>query len=314
MKVLVTGADKFMGSHLVDRLVAEDEEVVALDPLGGRGFITERAKVYKYNYWEYNRLEKVFGKQHPDIVCHFAPEDTVVTSFERPLENTEHIRHTLRLLELCKNYHVERVIYISSAAVYGNPQYLPCDEAHPTDPVSPLGVTQRAIENYLYFYWVNFGLDHVILRTANVYGPRQSASRNGGIVSILIAHMLRSQQVIINGDGMQERDFVFFSDVMDAVMASINLPERKNKRAAPADFIYNLGGGKSVSINKLFEMLKKRISYDRKPVKGPQRPCEVFEMRLHPRHAETVLGWKPKIHLDAGLDKTLLWFKKKLKV
>jgi len=314
MKVLVTGADKILGSHLVDRAVAEDMEVVALDPLGGRGFITTKAHVYKHDYRSRHQLEKVFEKEHPDVVFHTASNDSIVTSFELPLENAEHIRHSLELLELCKRHRVKRVIYASSAAVYGNPEYLPCDEQHPTYPVSPLGVTQRAVENYHYFYWVNFGLDHVILRVANVYGPRQSPGRGGGVISTFIERMLRSQQVIINGDGMQERDFVFFSDVMDAVMAAIKLPERKSKRAAPTDFIYNLGTGKSVSINRVFEILKKRIPYKRKPVKGPQRPCEVFEMRLYARHAASALKWNPKVPLEQGIEKTILWFKKELKL
>jgi UDP-glucose 4-epimerase len=314
MKVLVTGADKFLGSHLVDRLVAENEDAVALDPQGGKGFITNKAKLYKYDYRSRNQLQKVFEKERPDIVCHLAADDTIVTSFEQPLRNLEHIRHSLNLLELCKQHHVKRLIYTSSAAVYGNPQYLPCDEQHPTHPVSPLGITQRAVENYLYFYWVNFGLDHVVLRTANVYGPRQSAGRDGGIISILISGMLRSDRVIINGDGMQERDFVFFSDVMDAVVKAIKLPVRKTERAAPTDFIYNLGTAKSISINAVFEMLKELIPYNRKPVKGPQRPCEVFEMRLHARHAASKLEWKLKVPLEEGIKKTLYWFKKKLKV
>jgi len=313
MKVLITGAGQFLGSHLVDRLIAENEEVVALDPAGGKGFISNNARVYKHDYKSGN-VAKVFAKEHPDVVCHFAAEDTIMTSFEHPMKNVEHIRYSLRLFELCKQYKVKRVIYASSSAVYGNPQYLPCDEQHPTHPVSPLGIAQRAVENYLSFYWINFGLDHAILRTANVYGPRQTATRSGGIIAILAGRMLKADKVIINGDGMQERDFVFFSDIMDAALKAIKLPARKDKRAAPTDFIFNLGTGKSFSINTVFEILKERISYNKKPVRGPQRPCEVFEMRLHARHAETALRWEPKVSLEQGIEKTLLWFKKKLRV
>lgn len=313
MKILVTGADNFLGSHLVDRLIAENEEVIALDPSGGRGFITKNARVYRYDYRSSN-LERLFEKERPDIVCHFAREHSLVTSFEHPLENAEHVTYSLKLLELCKKYKVKRVIYMSSAAVYGHPQYLPCDEVHPTHPVSPLGVTQRSVENYLYSYWVNSGLDHVIFRTANVYGPRQSSGRNGRIVAVLATRMLRSEQVIINGDGFQERDFIFFSDVQDAVLAATRLPERKSKRAEPSDFIYNLGTGKSTSISHLFSMLKERISYSRDPVKGPQLPCEVFEMRLDAARAQKQLGWKAKVGLEEGLDRTLVWFKKELGV
>lgn len=311
MKVLVTGADKFLGSHLVDRLVAENEDVVALDPTGGRGFITTKARVYRHDYRSEN-LQKVFEKERVDVVCHFAYEHSLVNSFERPLQNADHIIYALILLELCKQYQVKRVIYGSSTAVYGNPQYLPCDEEHPTHPVSPVGVTQRTVENYLYSYWVNFGLDHAILRTANVYGPRQSLGPEGRIIPILIGQMLQGKQVIINGDGWQERDFVFFSDVIDAAIAAIRLPERKTKRAASVDFIYNLGTGEGVAINRIFAMLKERIHYELKPVRGPQLPCEVFEMRLDAHHAGTSLGFKPKVGLEEGIDRTLLWFKKEL--
>lgn len=309
MKILVTGADNFLGSHLVDRLFAENEEVIALDPSGGKGFITKNAKIYRHDYRS-NNMGRLFEKERPDMVCHFAREHSLISSFERPLENAEHVTSSLMLLELCKQYKVKRVIYLSSSAVYGHPQYLPCDEVHPTHPVSPLGVTQLTVENYLYSYWVNTGLDHVIFRTANIYGPRQSYGRNGRIVAALMARMLRSEQVIINGDGFQERDFIFFSDVLDAVLTAIKLPERKSKRAEPRDFIYNLGSGQSKSINNLFSMLKERIAYKREPVRGPQLPCEVFEMRLDSARAQTMLGWKPKIDLEEGLSKTLVWFKK----
>lgn len=313
MKVLVTGANKFLGSHLVDRLVAENEEVIALDPTGGRGFITKLARIYRQDY-SATTLEKIFEKERPDYVCHFSVDDTIATSFERPLENANHILSTLMLLELCKRYSIKRIIYASSTAVYGNPQYLPCDEVHPLHPVSPLGVTQQTIESYLYFYWVNFGLDHTILRNANVYGPRQSASREGGIVSVLIERMLRAQEVILNGDGMQERDFLFFSDFIDATVAALRLQERKTKRALPVDFVYNVGSGESVSINDLFSLLKDKIPYERKPVKGPQKPCEVYVMSLDSSRGMKALGWKPKISLDEGLDRTIFWFKKELKI
>lgn len=313
MKVLVTGANGFLGSHLVDRLVAENEEVVALDPTNGRGFITNNARIYRQDYSS-GGLEKIFEKERPEFVCHFASEDTIVTSFERPVENANHVLFTLLLLEQCKRFQVKRVIYASSAAVYGNPQYLPCDEVHPTHPVSPLGVTQQTVESYLYFYWVNFGLDHTILRAANVYGPRQTAGRQGGIVSTLIDGMLRKQEVILNGDGMQERDFLFFSDYMDATMAALRLSERQSKRAAPTDFIFNIGRGESCSIMELFSTLGERIPYPRKPVRGPQRPCEVFVMSLDPSRSMKTLGWKPKVSLAEGLDRTILWFKKELKI
>ncbi len=313
MKILVTGAGGFLGSHFVDRLVAENHEVLALDPAGKKKFITNQARVYKLSC-KSPSLNKIFEKEKPDMVCHFGTDDTVLTSFDHPLKNAEHIQNTLNLLELCKHHKVKRIIYPSSAATYGNPQYLPCDEQHPCHPVSPLGVTQRAIENYLYFYWVNFNLDHIILRIANAYGPRQSGERDGGIISILIRQMLRSEQVIINGDGFQERDFIYSSDVMDGIMAAVNYSARTGKRVPPAHFIFNLGTSRSYSINHLFGKLKEHIIYNRKPVKGPQLPCEVFEMSLDPAHAITKLNWSPKVNLDDGINRTLRWFKKELKI
>ncbi len=308
MKILVTGAGEFLGSHLVDHLIAHNHEVVALDPSGGRGFITNQAKVYRQDYRSVN-LEKLFEKEMPYVVCHFAHKETVLTSFEKPLENANHILYSLILLEMCKRFRVKRMIYASSAAAYGHPQYLPCDEGHPTYPISPLGVTHRTVENYLYTYWVNHGLDNVVLRIGNVYGPRQLS---GGIIPVFAKRMLKGEQVLINGDGWQERDFVFFSDVMDAVIAAIELPTRENKRAAPTDFIYNLGTGQSVSVNHVFSLLNERIPYKRQPIKGPQLPCEVFEMRLDPTRARTTLGWKPKVSLEQGIDKTLLWIRKQI--
>lgn len=307
MKVLLTGGEGSLGSHLADRLVAEGLQVAVLDPTGGSNFITTRPTVYRQDYRS-NTLGRIFEKERPEMVCHFPRDRSLLHSCEHPLDNAEQATYSLNLLEQCKNHRVKRVIYCSSAAVYGHPQYLPCDEEHPTHPISPLGVTQRTVENYLYSYWVNFGLDHVVLRPANVYGPRAFL----GIVSALIKRMLAGDKVIINGDGLQERDFLYFSDVTDAAMGAIRLPERRSKRAAPVDFIYNLGTGESISVNDLYHMVAEKLGYGKKPVQGPQLPCEVFEMGLDAHHAMTSLGWEPQVPLSQGLDKTIMWFKKRM--
>ena len=215
MKILVTGGAGFIGSNVVDAYVTAGHEVVVVDSLvsGRRANLNPKAKFYEMDVRN-PELEKVFANEHPEIVNHHAAQIDVRKSVTDPVYDAEiNILGGIKLLELCRTYGVRKVIYISSGgAIYGEPVYLPCDEAHPVNPLSPYGASKYTLELYLYLFKQVYGLDYTILRYANVYGPRQNPEGEAGVVAIFTGQLMQGKQVRIFGSGEQERDFVFVGD------------------------------------------------------------------------------------------------------
>jgi UDP-glucose 4-epimerase len=204
---------------------------------------------------------------------------------------------SLNLLECARAHGVRKMVYASTGgAVYGEPQYLPCDENHPLNPVCPYGVSKLAVEHYLYLYGLGNDLEYTILRYPNVYGPRQDPFGEGGVVAIFARQMVDGQQVIINGTGEQERDFVYVADVVRANMVAIVEGGRQ---------VYNLGNGVGTSINELFTTMKGLTGYAREHVHGPPKPGETFRIYLDAEKARRELGWEPVVTLEEGLRKTV---------
>jgi len=317
VKVLVTGGAGFIGSHVVDSLIDHGHQVVVVDDLstGKEENINPEVKFYKMNIRD-PEMERIFTEERPDVLNHHAAQMSVNVSVARPLFDAEvNVLGSLNLIELCKKHGVKRFIYISTGgAVYGEPRYLPCDEAHPVDPLSQYGVTKHTVEHYLYLYRFNYGLDYIILRYPNVYGPRQDPYGEAGVVAIFTGQMLKGQQVVINGDGNQERDFVYIDDVVRANLIALTIPFSELRAATKAsngrsdNFVYNLGSGKGTSVNRIFEELRQIIGYQREPVHGPPREGEVYKICLEASKAEKALGWRPKVGLREGLKKTVAWF------
>jgi len=310
MRVLVTGGAGFIGSHLVDRLIERGDEVVVIDNLsqGRKENINPKAKFYKKDIRD-SGLEKIFRKYSFDVLFHAAAQVSIRASIENPpLDASINIQGSLNLFELSRKYGVRKVVYTSSVAVYGEPQYLPCDEDHPIAPLSPYGVTKSSVEEYLYVYRTNYDIDYSIIRYPNVYGPRQSHTGEAGVIAIFSSKMLKGERVVINGSGDQERDFLFIDDAIDASLSIIDLPIRKG-HIDPTNLIFNLGTGKSVSVNNLFEILSKITNYTLNPLYGPPRKGEIYQMQVNATRVKKQLGWEPKINLEEGLQRTVEWFK-----
>lgn len=303
MKILVTGGAGFIGSHVVDLLINSGHDVVVVDNLstGRMKNLNPKARFYKIDIRD-PELRRVFEIEKPEIVDHHAAQMNVRRSVADPLYDADvNIRGSVNLLELCREFQVRKVIYISSGgAVYGEPVYLPCDEEHPVRPLCPYGLTKYAFELYLYIYQQNYGIDYTVFRYPNVYGPRQDPLGEAGVIAIFTGQMLRGQPVTIYGSGEQVRDYVH---VYDCARANLMALENGSGR------VYNLGSGQGTTVNELFSKLKTITGYSGVPVYAPAKVGETFKIYLNAQRARDELGWKQTISLEEGLYNTVEYTK-----
>ena len=306
MKVLVTGGAGFIGSHVVDAYIEAGYEVVIVDDLSS-GMLENLNPVAKFYQLDIRSgdLGAIFDVEKPDIVNHHAAQIDVRRSVADPNFDADvNIKGSLNLIEHSRRTGVRRFIYISSGgAVYGEPQYLPCDEKHPINPICPYGASKYIVEHYLYMYREMYGLDYSVLRYANVYGPRQDPHGEAGVVAIFSGQMLSGEQAVINGDGQQTRDFVYVSD---CARANLMLTEKKAVSST-----YNFGSGVGTSINEIYNTLSAITGYQRSPVLGPQKMGETRHIYLSAEKAADELGWRPLVSLDEGLQGTVDFFRTK---
>ncbi len=304
MRILVTGGAGFIGSHVVDVFIENGHEVVVVDDLstGRRSNINPAATFYQVDIRS-PQLAEIFEKEQPQVIDHHAAQMDVRRSVEDPLFDADvNVLGSIKLIELARKHNVERFIYISTGgAVYGEPEYLPCDEAHPINPICPYGASKHTVEHYLYMYQELYNLNYVILRYPNVYGPRQDPHGEAGVVAIFAGQMLGGDQIVINGDGEQERDFVYVGDCARANLLALTT-ENSNT-------IFNLGYGKGTTINEIYTNLKKIIGYELSAIHGPAKVGETRRIFLEASKAEKELDWKPTVGLEAGLGETVEYFR-----
>ncbi len=305
MKILVTGGAGFIGSHVVDAYVAAGHDVAIVDDLstGKRENANPRARLYALDLRD-SELGKVFAAERPDVVNHHAAKASVRESMVEPVLYADvNVSGGVKLLELCRQHRVKRFIYASTGgALYGDPQYLPADEAHPIGPLDPYGVSKAAFEYYLPLYRKYHGVAFTTLRYANVYGPRQDPYGEAGVVAIFSRRMLAGEQAVINGSGEQERDFVYVGDVAQANVLALDKGDGGT---------FNIGTGVGTSINEIFARLKAITGYTLPDVHGPAKVGEVFKVYLKADKARRDLGWQPAVDLDQGLRLTVDYFRTK---
>jgi UDP-glucose 4-epimerase len=305
MKVLVTGGAGFIGSHVVDMYVANGYQVVVVDDLStGRAVnLNPAAKFYRLDIRD-PKLRQIFETERPDYVNHHAAQIDVRRSVAEPIFDADvNILGSINLIECARQYGVRRLIYISTGgAVYGEPEYLPCDENHPVNPICQYGASKHTVEHYLYMYKVNYGLDYTVLRYPNVYGPRQDPHGEAGVVAIFTGQMLRDEQVVINGDGEQERDFVYVEDCARANLLALQAEQGLG--------ILNLGSGQGTTVNEIYRRLRELTGYRREAVYGPPKLGETRRIYLDASKARRELDWQPRISLAEGLERTVEYFRK----
>ena len=304
-KILVTGGAGFIGSNVVDRFISLGHKVVIVDNLstGFKKNLNPKAKFFKVDIRS-KKIEEIFKEEKIDILCHLAAQVDLHISAKDPIYDVKvNIEGTLNLLNNCVRYKAGKVIFASTAGVYGEQSYFPVDENHPKNPLFPYGITKLAVEKYLQFFKESQGINYIILRYANVYGPRQSSWGEGGVVAIFSQKLLRGQKAIINGDGKQTRDYVYVKDIVDANLLALNYPE--------SDF-FNIGTGIETDVNTIFNLLKKKTSSEQKAIHGPKKPGEQKRSVLDYSKAKKILGWSPKYRLEEGIEETVKYYQKKI--
>lgn len=298
MKLLVTGGAGFIGSHLVDILLKQGEEVYIVDDLstGKLENLNPAASFYKMDICDPG-LGDLIRSIRAEVVFHLAAQVSVPRSLEDPCKDTRvNVLGTVNLLEACVKVGVKRVIFSSSAAVYGMPQYLPVDEDHPLLIFSPYGASKAAGEEYLRLYHHLYGLEYVILRYANVFGPRQNNTGEGGVVSLFAQAMRDGLPFSIYGDGEQTRDFIYVKDVVKANQAAL---------LCNPGITVNVSTQKATSINNLANLMK-RIGNSSSAINyKPERPGDISASILCNSRAKEILHWEPVFTLEEGLRKML---------
>jgi UDP-glucose 4-epimerase len=306
MKILVTGGAGFIGSQIADAFIKEEHEVVILDDLS-TGFeknINPKAKFVRMNIND-AQVFQLFEKEKFDIVNHHAAQMDVRRSVADPqFDATTNILGTVNLLQACIKHGVKKFMFASTGgAVYGEQDYFPADENHPTKPVSPYGISKLAVEKYLYFYFNEYGLKSTILRYANIYGPRQNPFGEAGVIAIFSTKLLKGEQPVINGSGKQTRDYVFVKDVVKSNLLTLN---------DEVSDIYNIGTGIETDVNKLFSVLNGIVKNGQQKKYGPAAAGEQLRSVLTSDKLFKKFGWKPGTLLDEGLNETVSFFKNKM--
>jgi UDP-glucose 4-epimerase len=304
MKILVTGGAGFIASNIVDAMIEHGHEVVVVDNLstGKKENLNKKAKFCKIDIRD-KGLEKVFAKENPQLVCHHAAQIDVRKSVVDPIHDAE--INTLGFLNVMQNsvkYGVKKVINVSSGGViYGEDAKLPIREDYePKKPLSPYGITKLDAERYLYFYNKIYGIKFTTFRYSNVFGTRQDPHGEAGVVSIFSSMMLTGKTPTIYGDGKQTRDYVYVKDVVAANLLAI---EKGDNEA------FNIGTGKEVDVNTLFNAIKEITGFKNSPSYAPARQGELARNCLNTDKAKKILGWQPEYSLKDGLKETVEWIK-----
>ncbi|QGQ94914.1 NAD-dependent epimerase/dehydratase family protein [Paenibacillus psychroresistens] len=302
MRILVTGGAGFIASNIVDALIDEGHEVSVLDNLstGKRANIHPNAPFYLTDITE-RSVQMVFEQCRPEIVIHHAAQIDVQTSLHNPLLDAKvNIIGTINLLEQCKSFGVKKIIYASSAAVYGHPNYLGVDEKHALQPISFYGISKHTPEHYIQAYGELFGLDYTILRYSNVYGIRQDPRGEGGVISIFLNRLLHEETPIIYGNGENTRDFIYVKDIVSANIAALIYGSHS---------LYNISCNQQISLNNLLKQMNAIIGSNVTPQYVPARQGDILHSRLDNQKALKQLQWLPQYSIEKGLTETYHYYK-----
>ena len=300
MRAIVTGGAGFIGSHVVDALVAQGAEVAVVDSLihGAQDNVATGAELHVRDIRE--PLDDVFDAVQPEAVLHLAAQADVRVSVERPVEDADvNVLGTVRILESARKHGAQVVFSSTGGAIYGECT-TSAPEDSPCEPLSPYGTAKLAAEEYLRAYNRLYGTRHIALRYGNVYGPRQDPHGEAGVVAIFLGALARGEQARIFGDGMQTRDYVYVGDVARATLAALG----------HEGGVFNVGTGRETSVAELYELCARVAGSDRTPEHAPARLGELQRSFLDPTLAADTLGFRAMVDLEDGLRSTWDWIQK----
>jgi len=302
--VVVTGGAGFIGSHLVDAYIQRGWRVVVIDNLstGDVRNVHQRAELHAIDV---RNADSLIAQIKPDVVSHHAAQVDLRKSVADPAEDAEiNIIASIRLLEACANAGVKRFLFASSGgAIYGEPIFAPQSEEHETRPMSPYGCAKFAVEQYMNYYREVRGLSTVAMRYANIYGPRQNAKGEAGVIAIFADRLLRGEPVTINGNGEQTRDFTYVGDVVAANMAITD----RDELTGP----FNVGTGVETTVNELYETMARIIATAEKPAYGPAKTGEQMRSVLDASKLRRLCSVGQPESLREGLQSTVMAFRKR---
>jgi len=304
-KVLVTGGSGFIGSHLVDLLLKTGYETIVFDNFFSGKIDNLKQHIGKEDFKLIkgdvrNQKEVEEAVKNVDFVCHLAAIVNIPLSIENPLlANAVNVEGTLNLLTECVKRNVKRFVYASTCAVYGEAQYLPIDEDHPTNPLSPYGASKLAAENYCKVFYRVYGLPTVCLRFFNVYGLRQTSGPYGGVITTFIETLRKGESLTIFGDGNQTRDFIYVEDAARACEKAL-----RSKKCLGETF--NIGTGTKTSVNELANILIELSGrHKTKIVYSKERKGDIRDSCANISRARNILKFKPKFSIYGGLKKMI---------
>lgn len=312
MRALVTGGAGFIGSTLVDRLLAEGHSVDVVDDLssGNLGNLAE-ARSDRDHEITFHQLDirdgaliDLMARRRPEVIFHLAAQADVRVSVARPVHDAEvNIIGTLNVLEGARAGGTRKVVFASSGGtIYGEPApaELPVKESHAQQPLSPYGVAKKVVTDYLHVYRELHSIEFTSLAMANIYGPRQDPHGEAGVVAIFAGLLLDGKRCTVFGDGEQTRDFVYVDDAVDAFV-----------RAADrgSGLLCNIGTGVETSVNELYRTMAASAGVTTEPTHAPERPGELARSALDRTRAKIHLGWEPWTDLRTGVDEVLRWFR-----
>ena len=308
MKILITGGAGFIASQIAEAYLAAGHAVTIVDNLstGRKANIPQGATFVEADIRDAAAMNKLFSSTSFDLMSHHAAQMDVRKSVADPVYDASvNVLGVLTLLQECVRIGVKHVVFASSGgAIYGEQDFFPADETHPTRPISPYGVAKLTTEQYLFYYYAVFGLNAVCLRYANIYGPRQNPEGEAGVVAIFANRMFAGQEPVINGEGKQTRDYVFVGDVVRANVAAVG---------KTGFHIYNVGTGRETDVNHLFRVIRDAVGSTCPEQHGEAKKGEQLRSVLSHERIKKELGWTPSVTLEEGLARTVDHFRNALK-
>ncbi|RBW68011.1 NAD-dependent epimerase/dehydratase family protein [Bacillus taeanensis] len=295
MKVFVTGGAGFIGSHTVDILQQKGYQPIIIDKNKSK-YADSSIKAYQIDICDQN-LKEIFKVELPDAVIHLAAQTSVSYSVSNPkIDGKINILGTINVLENCCKYGVKKIVFASSAAVYGEPKQAAIEEGDTKSPLSFYGLSKLSAEDYIKLFSEQYDLSYTILRYANVYGMRQDTAGEGGVIAVFINKLLHDETLTIYGDGNQSRDFIFVKDVAAANIAALSSVEKS---------ILNISSNTKTTINELTAHLHKLTHKTIKTSYKAKKEGDITDSRLNNRRAIYTLNWQPHFSLEQGLNETI---------
>ena len=305
MNILVTGGAGFIGSNIADAYLAAGHEVYIVDNFstGDIANVPKDAKLYEMDIRD-EKFGDVLRENKIDVINHHAAQIDVRRSVDDPKNDLSiNVLGTLNILEASVRAGVKRFIFASTGgAIYGEQEYFPADELHPTAPMSPYGITKLCVEKYLHYYHLVKKLEYTVFRYTNVFGPRQSPHGEAGVVAIFCHKFLRGENPVINGDGLQTRDFVYVEDVVRANVLALTMRDTDT---------LNVCTQRETDINEIFKILNRAYGERAVETHAPAKEGEQQRSVCSFKKIQTRLDWTPKISIEEGLKRTADFFQRR---